>query len=95
MFVYSVRERASGKILSMKAGGGCYYTRRKDAENKIYNSHSTLEVVSFEMIEVPNNTIKEKGIKYCYKRTCGNKIYSMRNKSWGPDAYKMYMLVEV
>ena len=94
MFVYSVREMPTGKILSMKAGGGCYYTRRRDAENKIANSR-TLEVVTFELVEVPTNTVKAKGYKYCYKLNNRNKIFSMRNRAWRPDEYKMYMLVEV
>lgn len=95
MFVYAIRQLSSGKVLSMKAGGGCYYSRRKDAENKMGNSHSTMEVVTFEMVEVPNNTIKEKGRKYCYKLNRGAKIYSMRNRAWNPDEFKMYMLVEL
>jgi hypothetical protein len=95
MFVYSIRERTTGKILSMKAGGGCYYNRRGDAENKIGNPHSNMEVVTFEMVEVPNNTVKQKNFRYCYKLNNRKKIFSMRNRAWNPDEYKMYMLVEV
>ena len=96
MKVYAIKELCTGRILSMKSRGGAYFVRKGDAERKMINmTRGLYEVVEFELVEVPNDTVKEKGTVYCYKVNWKTKILFTRSKSWKPEEYKMYKLVEV
>lgn len=96
MKLYAVKELVTGRILSMKSAGGAYYRRKADAEKKMIGMSPNLyKVTTFEMVEVPIDTIKEKGTTYCYKVDYKTKILFTRSKSWKPGEYKMYKLVEI
>lgn len=96
MKVYAIKELCTGRILSMKSRGGAYFARKGDAERKMINmTRGLYEVVEFELVEVPNDTVKEKGTVYCYKVDYKTKILFSKSNSWKPHEYKMYKLVEV
>lgn len=92
MYVYGIRNIATGKIISRKAAGGRFYMRAGDAKKKLCDNGSE-QVVKFRLVQVDNETYTP-GRIHLYQRHHGGKLFSRKDKYWAYDEYITYELIE-